>query len=83
MDGKVGVEDGGEDGAQGGRGGGERLGGELLLLLEELVGVVVARVEGEPQLLALSSSLLLLVGWLIKIICLLVCLSDACPTIIF
>ena len=82
MDGKVGVEDGGEDGAQGGRGGGERLGGELLLL-EELVGVVVARVEGEPQLLALSSSLLLLVGWLIKIICLLVCLSDACPTIIF
>ena len=83
MDGKVGVEDGGEDGAQGGRGGGERLGGELLLLLEELVGVVVAGVEGEPQLLALSSSLLLLIGRLVKIICLLVCLSDTCPTIIF
>lgn len=82
MDGKVGVEDGGEDGAQGGRGGGERLGGELLLL-EELVGVVVAGVEGEPQLLALSSSLLLLIGSLVKIIFLLVCLSDTCPTTIF
>ena len=82
MDGKVGVEDGGEDGAQRGRGGGERLGGELLLL-EELVGVVVAGVEGEPQLLALSSSLLLLIGRLIKIICLLACLSDTCPTTIF
>ena len=83
MDGKVGVEDGGEDGAQGGRGRGERLGGELLLL-EELVGVVVAGVEGEPQLLALSSSLLLLIGRLVvKIICLLVCLSDTCPTTIF
>ena len=82
MDGKVGVEDGGEDGAQGGRGGGERLGGELLLL-EQLVGVVVAGVEGEPQLLALSSTLLLLFGRLVKIICLLVCLSDTCPTTIF
>ena len=82
MDGKVGVEDGGEDGAQGGRGGGERLGGELLLL-EELVGVVVAGVEGEPQLLALSSSLLLLIGSSVKIICLLACLSDTCPTTIF
>ena len=82
MDGKVGVEDGGEDGAQGGRGGGERLGGELLLL-EELVGVVVAGVEGEPQLLALSSTLLLLFGRLVKIICLLACLSDTCPTTIF
>ena len=82
MDGKVGVEDGGEDGPRGGRGGGERLGGELLLL-EELVGVVVAGVEGEPQLLALSSTLLLLFGRLVKIICLLACLSDTCPTTIF
>ena len=82
MDGKVGVEDGGEEGAEGGRGGCEGFGGRELLL-EELVGVVVAGVEGEPQLLALSSSLLLLIGRLVKIICLLVCLSDTCPTTIF
>ena len=59
MDGQVGVEDGGEEGAEGGRGGGERFRGGELVLLEKLVGVVVARVEGEPQLLSFPSPFIL------------------------
>ena len=74
MDGQVGVEDGGEEGAEGGRGGGEGFRGRELLLLEKLVGIVVAGVEGEAQLLPLPSPFVLLGT------CLLVCLSDACPS---
>ena len=59
MDCQVGVEDGGEEGSEGGRGGCKGFGGGELLL-EELVRVVVAGVEGETQLLPFSSPFILL-----------------------